>query len=110
MSTSSSRIPERMCVACRRMRSRDGLFRLVRPTDGGAIVINQDGKICGKGFYICRSAECLKKLEKDKRLRKNFSTKLSEEALLWLKEQLERQEANQTEPAAASCSEEVKDL
>ena len=67
-------------------------------------------RICGKGFYICRSAECLKKLEKDKRLRKNFSTKLSEEALLWLKEQLERQEANLTEPAAASCSEEVKDL
>ncbi|MGM9991919.1 MAG: YlxR family protein [Candidatus Bruticola sp.] len=93
-----------MCVACRRVKSRDELFRLVRPTGGGEIVVNQDGRICGKGFYICRSAECLQKLEKDKRLRKNFSAKLSGEALLWLSLQLEQQKSNQTEPAAASCS------
>ena len=89
---SISQAPARMCVACRRLIPRDGLFRLVRPTDSGTIVLNLKGEISGKGFYICRCTECLKKLEKDKRLRRNFTAKLAPQAQEWLREQLRHYE------------------
>ena len=94
-----------MCTACRRIRPRTELYRLVRPTGGTSIVLNPQGRISGKGFYICRDAECLEKLKKDKRLRRNFSTKLDPETLQWLSSQAERSTDKPAE--TASCEEET---
>ena len=110
MGARSQRVPERMRVACRRLRPRTELARLVRPTQATEIDLNLGGQASGKGFYICRSVECLTKLEKDKRLRKNFSAKLTAPALQWLTAERQRLEEEETQRTPASCSEEVKDL
>lgn len=105
MSSPKPRVIERVCIACRQTKPRGELFRLVRPTNTNDIVINPRGEIGGKGFYLCRSWDCLKKLNKNKRLHKNFSSSLSLETLAWLEEELKRLEQT---PQAAPCSKEVK--
>ena len=50
-------IPQRTCVACRQVRSKRDLIRVVRNADGG-IQIDETGKKAGRGAYLCRSAAC----------------------------------------------------
>ena len=106
MSSRKPRVIERVCIACRQTRPRGELFRLVKPTGTDDIVANPGGKISGKGLYLCRSWECLQKLNKNKRLRKTFSSSLSSETLRKIAEEIEHLEQT---PQAASCSKEVKD-
>ena len=53
--------------------------------DGGA-ELDPTGKKAGRGAYICRSAECLKKARKAKRLERNLEVTISDEVY----EELER--------------------
>ncbi|MBQ7501276.1 YlxR family protein [bacterium] len=110
MASGSTRVIKRMCTVCRALKDRTELIRLVKPTGAVQIIPNPDGSISGKGFYICRQADCLNKLQKDKRLRKNFSTKLTPETTAWLQEQLNSESAETAEISPTSCDEEVKDL
>ncbi len=59
------KIPERMCVACRQMKPKRELVRVVRAPD---LVVRVDGtgKAAGRGAYLCRNVECL---ERAKRIR-----------------------------------------
>lgn len=107
MTSGSPRVIERMCIVCRVLKDRSELFRLVKPTDAVQIIPNPDGSINGKGFYICRQAACLQKLQKDKRVRKNFSSKLTPETTAWLQEQLNSESAEAAEISPSSCDEEV---
>lgn len=51
-------IPTRMCIACREMRERQKLFKLVKiDTD---IVIDHLYKMDGRGTYICKDENCIK--------------------------------------------------
>ena len=50
-------IPQRTCVACRQVRSKRELIRVVRNADGG-VEIDETGKKAGRGAYLCRSATC----------------------------------------------------
>ena len=79
--------PMRMCIACREMREKNQLFRVVKTNDG--IVPDKTGKVSGRGAYICDSDECIKKLRKQKLLNRVFSMNVDdavydavEEALL----------------------------
>ena len=56
------KVPMRMCVGCREMKPKRELLRVVR-TEGGA-VFDTTGKLAGRGAYVCKSAECLKKAAK----------------------------------------------
>jgi predicted RNA-binding protein YlxR (DUF448 family) len=58
-------VPQRTCVACRQIRNKRELVRVVRAPDGLA-EIDETGKKSGRGAYLCRSASCWRKaLEKD---------------------------------------------
>ncbi|MDO4582133.1 MAG: YlxR family protein [Bacillota bacterium] len=57
----------RMCVACRQLKERRQLIRLVR-TPSGQVLIDDSGKQAGRGAYICRDGECLRKARKAKSL------------------------------------------
>ena len=71
-------IPMRMCIACREMKPKQEMTRVVRNADG-EINLDPTGKAPGRGAYICSCEECLKKLGGKKLLHKTFSTNVPEE-------------------------------
>lgn len=79
------KIPERRCVGCGISFPKKDLIRVVRLPDGSA-ELDPTGKKAGRGAYICRSAECLKKARKAKRLERNLEVTISDEVY----EELER--------------------
>ncbi len=54
------RVPSRTCVACRTVRPKRELMRVVR-TPAGEIILDASGRAPGRGAYVCRTNECLDK-------------------------------------------------
>ena len=50
-------VPLRQCVACRQMRPKRELVRVVR-TPSGEVRVDATGKVSGRGAYVCPSPEC----------------------------------------------------
>ena len=50
--------PMRRCIACRESKPQDELIRFV--LDGQDPVVDVSGRAEGRGFYLCRNAECSK--------------------------------------------------
>ena len=65
------KIPMRRCVGCNESKPKKELVRIVR-TPEGAILMDLTGKQSGRGAYVCRSADCLKKALKGGRLEKSL--------------------------------------
>lgn len=65
-------IPERMCVACRQMKPKSELIRIVK--SGDAAQIDKSGKKSGRGAYICKNEECIKNAKKRRVFSKHFKT------------------------------------
>lgn len=53
----SRHVPLRQCVACRQMRPKREMVRVVR-TPSGEIRVDATGKVSGRGAYVCPSPEC----------------------------------------------------
>ncbi len=66
-------VPMRMCIACRQMKPKKEMTRVVKTADG-EISADPTGKAAGRGAYICNEEACLKKLNDKKLLHKVFST------------------------------------
>ena len=56
----SKHVPQRTCVACRRVKSKRELIRVVRSPDGKTFV-DETGKANGRGAYLCRDRVCWEK-------------------------------------------------
>ena len=56
----SKRVPQRTCVACRQVKAKNELVRLVRNKQG-EIQIDNKGKMDGRGAYFCPTPECFEK-------------------------------------------------
>jgi predicted RNA-binding protein YlxR (DUF448 family) len=82
------KIPMRQCLGCREMKPKRELIRVVRSPEG-AISLDFKGKLSGRGAYICRSADCLKKAEKSRALERAFGTPIPDEIYLSLNAQME---------------------
>ena len=52
--------PQRTCVACREVKDKRELIRVVR-TPSGQIILDPTGKANGRGAYLCRTGSCLEK-------------------------------------------------
>ena len=50
-------IPQRKCVACGQKLAKRELVRIVR-TPEGAVVVDRNGKMPGRGAYLCQSFIC----------------------------------------------------
>ena len=74
----------RMCIACRNMKDKKELLRIVKDKEG-VITIDESGKKNGRGAYICKIRECYEKLVKQKLLNKTFKCNVSEEVYQSLK-------------------------
>ncbi len=70
--------PQRTCIACRQMQDKQQLNRVVR-TPEGEIVLDDTGRRNGRGAYLCKNPECLKKAFKSRALERALKQPLSEE-------------------------------
>lgn len=62
-----------MCVACRNMKPKSELIRIVR-TPEGEVVAGVGGKVNGRGAYICNDVACIEKAEKTGALSRALDT------------------------------------
>ena len=68
----------RTCVGCREKKNKKELVRIVNSKEQGIIVdINQREQ--GRGTYICKNEECLKKTIKNKGLSRTLKVNVSDE-------------------------------
>ena len=78
--------PLRMCIACREMKPKKEMLRVVRNADG-EIQADPTGKLPGRGAYICQNENCRQKLGGKKLLNKTFSTDVSPEVYKGIEEE-----------------------
>ena len=71
-------IPQRTCVACRTVKPKRELIRLVH-TSGGSVEVDTSGKKAGRGAYLCRAQECWEIGLKGKRLEYTLRTSLTKD-------------------------------
>ena len=74
----TKKIPMRMCIACKQMKPKGEMTRVVKNAEG-EIFPDPTGKAQGRGAYICSDSECLKKLTDKKLLNRSFSTNVAPE-------------------------------
>lgn len=67
----SERTPERTCLACRAKRPKALLVRLVCDP-AGRLMVDPQGKLPGRGVYVCPQRACAARVVKDVRLPEAF--------------------------------------
>lgn len=77
----------RQCVACREMKPKQELVRVVKNTQG-EIAIDLKGKLPGRGAYLCTQEQCFKKVKKTKALDRVFKASVPIEVYETLEESL----------------------
>ena len=83
------KIPMRMCVGCREMKEKRELIRVVRSPEG-AVSLDATGKKAGRGAYVCRDPECLKRAIRQHQLERQLQVTLTEEVAEGLNQELNR--------------------
>ena len=79
--------PERRCTGCGEHFPKKELIRVLR-TPEGEIVLDLIGKASGRGAYICKKAECLKKARKARRLEASLECAIPDAVYARLVEEL----------------------
>ena len=74
------KIPMRRCVGCREMKEKKELIRVVRSPEG-EVSLDPGGKKSGRGAYVCRSTDCLKRAIKPKQLERQLEVTLPPETV-----------------------------
>lgn len=72
------KIPERKCLGCSTSKPKPELARIVRAPDG-TVSLDLGGKKSGRGAYVCRSADCLKKCRKRRSLERALEVEIPED-------------------------------
>ena len=81
--------PERRCTGCGEHFPKNTLVRILR-TPEGEIVLDATGKRSGRGAYICKKAECLKKARKSRRIEQSLEAVISAEIYDKLEVEIDR--------------------
>lgn len=72
------KIPMRMCNGCGEMMAKNQLIRIVRDNEG-QLSLDLTGKKNGRGAYLCRNADCLKKARKNHRIERSLQLQIPDE-------------------------------
>ena len=81
------KIPLRRCNGCGESKPKKELVRVVRAPvkedengvqTGGEVSLDLTGRKPGRGAYVCRDPECLKKAQKARRFERAFSCKIED--------------------------------
>ena len=71
----NKKIPLRKCVGCNEMRSKKEMLRVLKTTEE-EVILDTTGKMNGRGAYLCKNAECLKKAIKHKGLERSLKMEI----------------------------------
>ena len=82
------KIPMRQCTGCREMLPKRDLIRVVKSPEN-EISLDFKGKAQGRGAYVCKNPECLKKAIKSKALERSLEISIPDEIYAQLNEQME---------------------
>ena len=74
----NKKVPMRLCVGCGEMKPKEELIRVIR-TPREEILLDTTGRQNGRGAYICKTMECLKKALERKGLERSLKTGISKE-------------------------------
>ena len=77
MRNTRKHIPQRTCVACRKVSAKRELIRLVRISDG-SVEVDTGGKKAGRGAYLCLTQGCWEIGLKGERLEHTLRTTLTQ--------------------------------
>lgn len=87
------KIPMRMCLGCHEMKPKAELVRVVKDKEN-TIFLDLTGKANGRGAYICKNVDCLKKARKSKAIERTFSSDVSEEIYDRMEAELKNEQAD----------------
>ena len=85
---SAKKIPMRMCTGCREMKQKNSLIRIVK-THEGEIKLDTTGRLNGRGAYLCKSPECLKKAQKSGALSRAFGCEVPDSVFSAIESELD---------------------
>ena len=85
----------RQCLGCREMKPKKELIRVVRSPEG-EISLDLRGRANGRGAYVCRSADCLKKAQRSKALSRSLGVEIPPEVFDGLAAQMEEADGTDT--------------
>ncbi len=71
----NKKVPMRQCVGCGGMKSKRDMMRVLR-TPEGEIVLDMTGRKNGRGAYLCKDLDCLKKAEKNRGLERSLKVSI----------------------------------
>ena len=84
----TKKIPMRMCIGCREMKPKKELLRIVKTAEN-EIKLDKTGKLNGRGAYVCKNAECFKKIRKQNAVSHTFSMSVPDSVYEELETELE---------------------
>ncbi len=84
----NKRVPVRMCTGCKSHLPKRELVRVVKSPQG-EIALDMTGKKPGRGAYVCRQVDCLKKARKTKSFERVFACQIPEEVYDRLEEEMQ---------------------
>lgn len=83
------KIPLRTCVVTREKLEKKDLIRVVRTPDG-EVVIDESGKLNGRGAYLKKDIDVINKAEKNKILNKHLEVEVKSDVFEELKKIIEK--------------------
>ena len=72
------KIPQRKCIVCGELKDKGDLLRIVKNKEEG-ILIDETGKVNGRGAYVCKNEECIKGLRRTNKLNQAFKMKIEDD-------------------------------
>lgn len=90
----SKKLPLRQCLGCREMKPKRELVRVVRSPEG-TVSLDLRGKAPGRGAYVCRSADCLKKALRSRAISRNLGAEIPPELYEALARQMEEDDGTE---------------
>lgn len=73
----NKKIPLRQCVGCNEMKSKKEMLRVLKTVEG-EVILDNTGKQNGRGAYVCKNAECLKKAIRHKGIERSLKINIDQ--------------------------------
>lgn len=85
--TAGKHIPVRQCAGCGKRLPKGEMIRILRTPDG-RVLLDSAGKADGRGSYLCKNPDCLRKARKKRRVESSLGCGIPDEIYKKVQEEL----------------------